>query len=177
MAKEKKIHGIMDLVTLKDDEVAVYPKISPEYLPGMGSGTTPEATRWAYRGYLSELYESPEYLEAIKRLENQKTKNAKTGGAPVKTEVLKLDNQRAFLLWTMFKDFPKNYRLELTSKKAIELAMDDPKLKGKSKKVWKSRSTESLEQSVSRGKSFWGINSDWTSRRLEEFYPELVSKK
>jgi hypothetical protein len=171
MAKEKNLYGLPDYLSLKHDEVAVYPEISKDYVPGIGFAPTDQAKRWAYMGYM--VQETERFKRALAELK-RKPQKSDTGGAPLKHEELKMENQRVFALWLLAQKYLKDFRLELTNRKAIQMARER----------WKIGTTKfafgvvdaTIEQSVSRGKAFWRVDKAWNSKRLEDYHSRLHGK-
>ena len=171
MIKEKVVYGLPDYLSLKDDEVAVYPEISEDYVPGMGFAPTAQARLWAYRGYMvQETERLKRTLAELKR----KPQKSDTGGAPLKREELKMENKRVFALWLLAQKYPKDFRLELTNRKAIQMARERWKI-GTTKFAF-GVADATIEQSVSRGKAFWGVDKAWNSKNLEEYHSRLHGK-
>ena len=172
MAKETTEYTLPNYLNLEGNDGVVTPEISQTYVPGMGLGATKQATRWAYLGY---KIETEARLKEALALVKRKTRKSETGGAPYKKEEFKMDNQRALLLWLLAREYPENFRRELTNRKSIQMA----------KMRWTVGRTmfalgvadTTNEQSVSRGKAFWGIDKSWNSKKLEEFYSWLLGKK
>ena len=168
---KKQIRGLFDYLDLKDGEEWEWAPPSEDYVSGMGLGATKQATRWAYLGY---KIETEARLKEALALVKRKTRKSETGGAPYKKEEFKMDNQRALLLWLLAREYPENFRRELTNRKAIQMA----------KMRWTVGRTmfalgvadTTIEQSVSRGKAFWGIDKSWNSKKLEEFYSWLLGE-
>ena len=166
MTKSKQIRGILDYISLKPGEEFEWEPISESYVRGMGLGASKDAIRWAYKGYLVERYQHQE--KVIAQIKAQKKQNTKIG-PPEKTPEFRVDNLRAYYLWFLVRDWAESFRCELTSRRAIELAKMQP-VTGKTKAIWGHQESPSIEQSVSRGKSFWRIDNSWTSERCEKFH-------
>ena len=166
MTKSKPVRGLLDYISLKPDEKPEWEPISESYVRGMGLGASKDAIRWAYKGYLVERYQHQE--KVIAQIKAQKKQNTKIG-PPEKTPEFRVDNLRAYYLWFLVRDWAESFRCELTSRRAIELAKMQP-VTSKTKAIWGHQESPSIEQSVSRGKSFWRIDNSWTSERCEKFH-------
>jgi len=166
MKEPKQIRGILDYISLKPGEEFEWEPISESYVRGMGLGASKDAIRWAYKGYLVERYQHQEKI--IAQIKAQMKQNTKIG-PPEKTPEFRVDNLRAYYLWFLVRDWAESFRCELTSRRAIELAKMQP-VTGKTKAIWGHQESPSIEQSVSRGKSFWRIDNSWTSERCEKFH-------
>ena len=166
MKEPKQIRGILDYISLKPGEEFEWEPISESYVRGMGLGASKDAIRWAYKGYLVERYQHQE--KVIAQIKAQKKQNTKIG-PPEKTPEFRVDNLRAYYLWFIVRDWAESFRCELTSRRAIELAKMQ-NVTGKTKAIWGHQESPSIEQSVSRGKSFWRIDNSWTSERCEKFH-------
>jgi len=170
MTKSKPVRGLLDYISLKPDEKPEWEPISESYVPGMGLGASKDAIRWAYKGYLVERYQQQE--KVIAQIKAQMKQNTKIG-PPEKTPELRVDNLRAYYLWFLVRDWAESFRCELTSRRAIELAKMQP-VTGKTKAIWGHQESPSIEQSVSRGKSFWRIDNSWNSERCEQFHAKYL---
>ena len=165
MTEPKQIKGILDYVSLKPGEEWENAPITEDYIPGMGTGASKEAIRWAYKGFLSEMKER--LLEVTVKTEPRIKK--RRIGPPEKKAELRIDNLRAYYLWYIVRDLSESYRCELTNRAAIKLVNGYP-LKGKTKAAWHNQAVESIEQSVSRGRKFWHMDNRWNSKKCEQFH-------
>jgi hypothetical protein len=170
MTKPKQIRGLLDYIGLKPGEEFEWEPASESYVPGMGLGASEDAIRWAYRGIVEER--SERLLETISSL----ARPAKKKGAPQKTPEFRSDNLRTFYLWYIIRDLPLSFRCEITNRRAIELAAGNPVI-DKTKLLFPDNyEVATIEQSVSRGKSFWRIDDCWNSKRCEQFYIKYLPK-
>ena len=104
---KKIIRGLLDLVDLEEGEDWEFEKPSESYMPGMGFGATPDAIRWAYKGYLHELNQT---IETV--LRPTKTKR----GRPSISDNLKKPQMRAFVMWAELRAYPKSFRAHHTNR-------------------------------------------------------------
>ena len=191
MTDKKQVKGLLDYISLKPGEAA---EVTPnsedpyleDYVPGMGLGASEEAKHFARIGklYLEKL----EQDVVIDQILSQKTAFnetnitgiEKTTGRPRKQKILELHQIRAFHLWHIAQEYPENTRQDLTNRYMIarvqKLGKTSRPLAGKSERLWTVGNDASLEQSVSRGKTWWGIDHKWHSDKCYEFfygnYPE-----
>jgi len=170
MKEPKSARGVLGYIRAKHGEEFEWEPISETYVPGMGLGASKDATRWVYKGYLVERYQHQEKI--IAEIKAQKKQNTKIG-PPEKTPEFRVDNLRAYYLWFLVRDWAESFRCELTSRRAIELAKMQP-VTGKTKAIWGHQESPSIEQSVSRGKSFWRIDNSWNSERCEKFHAKYL---
>ena len=166
MKKLKQVRGIFDYLLLKPGEEYEMAPVSEGYVPGMGLGASEDAIRWAYKGH---QLERREHLVELDAQIIAKPKQSAKIGWPQKTPELRIDNQRAYVLWLIVRNYSESYRLELTNRRAIKLAREH-NFEGKTKACWLYREDASIEQSVSRGKAFWEIDSCWNSQKCEQFH-------
>ena len=192
MTDRKQIKGLLDYISLKPGEEAEYAQnsedpYSEDYVSGMGLGATEEAKIFARIGKL--------YLEKLKQdvvidqILNQKTafnetnitEIEKTTGRPRKQKILELHQIRAFHLWHIAQEYPEDTRQDLTNRYMIEVVKKRGKtshpLVGKSERLWTVGNNDSLEQSVSRGKTWWGIDHEWQSDKCYKFLYGVYPKK
>ncbi len=94
----------------------------------------------------------------------------KSGGRPKKNNELKADNQRAFLLWLIAQDFPEGLRSEKSVSDLISHMNKNRHFEGQTKKVWEGLTSASEGQSVSRGRTYWEIDENWNSAKLDAFW-------
>ena len=191
MTDKKQVKGLLDYISLKPGGDAEYAPnsedpYSEDYVPEMGLGATEEAKHFARIGklYLEKL----EQDVVIDQILSQKTafneanvtEIEKTSGRPRKQKILELHQVRAFHLWHIAQEYSEDTRQDLTNRYMLELVQKLGKtsrsLVGKSERLWTVGNNESLEQSVSRGKTWWGIDHKWHSDKCYEFlngsYPE-----
>jgi hypothetical protein len=77
MTKSKPVRGLLDYISLKPGEQPEWEPISESYVPGIGTGASKDAIRWAYKGYLVERYQHQEKI--IAQIKAQKKQNTKIG--------------------------------------------------------------------------------------------------
>lgn len=94
----------------------------------------------------------------------------KSAGRPKKRSELKAENLRAFHLWLIAQDFAKSQKSDATVSELINFVKRNVDCNGKTKSLWTVGSAESQEQSVSRGKTFWGIDENWNSPKCDAFW-------
>lgn len=71
-----------------------------------------------------------------------------------------VNEKRAYHLWSIVKELPREQRLSITNRELIEIAKKTPS--GDLFKIMTSQST--LEQSISRGKKTLKIDKNWNSK-------------
>ena len=171
MTDEKQIKGLLDYISLKPGEEAKYAQnsedpYSEDYVSGMGLGATEEAKLYAKIGKL--YHETENIKETTEQIDV--TDKTKTLGRPKKQKVLELHQVRAFHLWRIAQEFPEGIRQDLTNRYMVEVVKKRGKtshpLAGKSERLWTVGNNDSLEQSVSRGKTWWGIDHEWQERQV-----------
>ena len=182
MTDKKQIRGLLDYISLKPGEEAEYVLNSEDpysegYVSGMGLGATVEAKIFAKIGKL--YHETENIKEAIEQIDV--TDKTKTLGRPKKQKVLELHQVRAFHLWRIAQEFPEGIRQDLTNRYMVEVVKKRGKtshpLAGKSERLWTVGNNDSLEQSVSRGKTWWGIDHEWQSDKCYEFFYGVYPEK
>jgi len=190
MTDRKQIKGLLDYISLKPGEEAEYAQnsedpYSEDYVSGMGLGATEEAKLYAKIG---RLYHE---IENMKDANSQidVTDKTKTLGRPKKQKALGIHQVRALILWHIAQEFPEVIRQDLTNRYLIarvqKLGKTSRPLVGKSGKVGDSEKiwpdidgiNNSLEQSVSRGKTWWGIDHEWQSDKCYKFFYGAYPKK
>ena len=188
MTDKKQVKGLLDYISLKPGEEAEYVLNSEDpysegYVSGMGLGATEEAKLYAKIG---KLYHE---TETIKEANNQTsaTDTKKISGRPRKQKTLGIHQVRALHLWQIAQEFSEDKRQDLTNRYMIAYVQNRGKtshpLVGKSEKMWPDSDgidgiNESLEQSVSRGKTWWEIDHRWHSDKCYEFfYGNYTEKK
>ena len=190
MTDRKQIKGLLDYISLKPGEEAEYAQnsedpYSEDYVSGMGLGATEEAKLYAKIG---RLYHE---IENMKDANSQidVTDKTKTLGRPKKQKALGIHQVRALILWHIAQEFPEGIRQDLTNRYLIacvqKLGKTSRPLVGKSGKVGDSEKiwpdidgiNNSLEQSVSRGKTWWGIDHEWQSDKCYKFFYGAYPKK
>ncbi|MDC0636087.1 hypothetical protein OAP02_00430 [Amylibacter sp.] len=182
MTDKKQVKGLLDYISLKPDEKAEYAlnsedPYSEDYVSGMGLGATVEAKIFAKIGKL--YHETENIKEATEQIDV--TDKTKTLGRPKKQKVLELHQVRAFHLWRIAQEFPEGIRQDLTNRHMVEVVKKRGKtshpLAGKSERLWTIGNNDSLEQSVSRGKTWWGIDHEWQSDKCYEFFYGVYPEK
>jgi len=185
MTDKKQVKGLLDYISLKPGEEAEYAPNSEGYVTGMGLGATEEAKFFAKTG---KLYHE---IENMKDANSQidVTDKTKTLGRPKKQKALGIHQVRALILWHIAQEFPEGIRQDLTNRYLIarvqKLGKTSRPLVGKSGKVGNSEKiwpdidgiNNSLEQSVSRGKTWWGIDHEWQSDKCYKFFYGAYPKK
>ena len=131
------------------------------YVPGMGIGASKDALRWATAGMLDEL------------LRNQK--NKKPFGRPERDFMDKVDNRRAFMLWTLVNINPISPNLKFASSRELLDIMFLLRKFGPCIKDYFPNTTDNLEQSISRGRTALGIGQMWQSTVCEKVYEDLFA--
>ena len=196
MTDKKQIKGLLDYISLKPDEEAEVTPNSEDYVPGMGLGATEEAKHFARIGklYLEKLEQDVVIDQILSQKtafnETNITEIEKTLGRPKRQKALGIHQVRALILWHIAQGFPEGIRQDLTNRYMIayvqKLGKTSRPLVGKSGKVGESEKmwpdkdgiNESLEQSVSRGKTWWEIDHRWHSDKCYEFfYGNYTEKK
>jgi hypothetical protein len=201
MTDKKQIKGLLDYISLKPGEEAEYAPnsedpYSEDYVFGMGVGASQDAKHFAKIGKL--YHETETIKEAIEQILSQNDNNNQTSvtdtkkisGRPKRQKALGIHQVRALILWHIAQGFPEGIRQDLTNRYMIayvqKLGKTSRPLVGKSGKVgesekmWPDRDgiNESLEQSVSRGKTWWEIDHRWHSDKCYEFfYGNYTEKK
>ena len=185
MTDKKQIKGLLDYISLKPGEEAEYAPNSEGYVTGMGLGATEEAKFFAKTG---KLYHE---IENMKDANSQidVTDKTKTLGRPKKQKALGIHQVRALILWHIAQEYSEDKRQDLTNRYLIARVQKRGKtsrpLVGKSGKVGDSEKiwpdidgiNNSLEQSVSRGKTWWGIDHEWQSDKCYKFFYGVYPKK
>ena len=185
MTDKKQVKGLLDYISLKPGEDAEYAPNTEGYVTGMGLGATEEAKFFAKTG---KLYHE---IENMKDANSQidVTDKTKTLGRPKKQKALGIHQVRALILWHIAQEYSEDKRQDLTNRYMIayvqKLGKTSRPLVGKSGKVgesekmWPDRDgiNESLEQSVSRGKTWWEIDHRWHSDKCYEFFNGNYTEK
>jgi hypothetical protein len=152
----KKGRGLLDFAS-RDDGEWEYEEISPDYVPGLGFGATEQVRRWAYIGYQIEIGSQLKALTAHFR---------KPVGGQAKEVALQINQMRAAHMWLELRDMPKSFRTESTNRKLISWMSSREHRDAEARKRWLPNSN--LERSLSMGRTFWGIQDDWSCPTLEE---------
>lgn len=147
---KKKVRGLLDLVSVSEGEVWEWehPPYSEQHMPGMGFGADKQTTRWAYIGYLTELHQQ---IVSIK----------KKAGRKQLGKYQSIDCRRALALWEYVQlSYPKKDRNKLTTRQLIDDLQNIEESSGQASGLF-SKMVNSLEQSVSRGRSQLKIDEHW----------------
>ena len=178
MTDKKQIKGLLDYISLKPGEEAEFAPNSEDYVFGMGLGATEEAKLYAKIG---KLYHE---IENMKNANNQTsiTDTKKISGRPRKQKALGMHQVRALYLWQIAQEFSEDKRQDLSNRYMItlvkKLGETSRPLVRKSEEMWPNAYDESLQQSVSRGKTWWEIDHKWHSDKCYEFlYGSYTEKK
>ena len=177
MTDKKQVKGLLDYISLKPDEDPEYAPNTEGNVTGMGLGATEEAKIFAKIG---KLYHE---IENMKDANNpiDVTDKTKTLGRPKKQKALGIHQVRALILWHIAQEFPEGIRQDLTNRSMIAYVQKRGKtsqlLEGKSERLWTVGNNESLEQSVSKGKTWWKIDHNWHSDKCYEFLNGVYPKK
>ena len=178
MTDKKQIKGLLDYISLKPGEEAEFAPNSEDYVFWMGLGATEEAKLYAKIG---KLYHE---IENMKNANNQTsiTDTKKISGRPRKQKALGMHQVRALYLWQIAQEFSEDKRQDLSNRYMItlvkKLGETSRPLVRKSEEMWPSAYDESLQQSVSRGKTWWEIDHKWHSDKCYEFlYGSYTEKK
>ena len=131
------------------------------YVPGMGIGASKDALRWATAGMLDEL------------LRNQK--NKKPFGRPERDFMDKVDNRRAFMLWTLVNINPISPNLKFASSRELLDIMFLLRKVVPCIKDYFPNTTDSLEPSISRGRTALRIGKMWQTKVCEKVYQDLFA--
>jgi hypothetical protein len=188
MSDKKQVKGLLDYISLKPDEEAEVTPNSEDYVPGMGLGATEEAKHFARIGklYLEKLEQDVVIDQILSQKtafnETNITEIEKTTGRPRKQKALGIHQVRALILWHIAQEYSEDSRQDLTNRHMVEVVKKRGKtshpLVGKSERLWTVGNNESLEQSVSRGKTWWEIDHKWHSDKCYEFlYGSYTEKK
>jgi len=187
MTDKKQVKGLLDYISLKPDEEAEITPNSEDYVPGMGLGATEEAKHFARIGklYLEKLEQDVVIDQILSQKtafnETNITEIEKTTGRPSKQKALGIHQVRALILWHIAQEFPEGIRQDLTNRSMIAYVQKRGKtsqpLEGKSERLWTVGNNESLEQSVSKGKTWWKIDHNWHSDKCYEFLNGVYPKK
>lgn len=165
---KQKVRGLLDAVGLSDDEYRLQ-TVSPDFVPGLGLGTTPEARRWAYLGYQAEIDRA---FRLIEKTEGRKA------GRPKTEKPFRLPSRRAVHMWLELRNMPYDYRKK-SNRDLIKWIKSRTDLSTHLAVLWpKNMSKEtSLERSLSEGRAYWGIKDDWTSEILEAGLEEALKNE
>ena len=158
---KKTVRGLLHTIGLEPKDWEFEP-ISEHYVPGIGLGATDDAKRWAYDGYT---------LEANSRLEKAIGISKRKNGRPKKSEEQKYDSLRAFHMWLELRGMPETFRARHTNRELIAWIQNRDDLSPSVMKLWKV--SDSLERSLSIGRTFWVLTDDWQSQRCEAYWKRL----
>lgn len=161
---KKIIRGLLDLVDLEEGEDWEFEKPSESYMPGMGLGATPDAIRWAYKGYQLERNQIIENVLSL----------TKTGrGRPKISDKVKKPQMRAFVMWAELRAYPEAFRKHASNRELIHWMRSRKDLLPEAAKLWSGHSN--LERSLSEGRSYWEIDDKWESEKCEEYWRHLLN--
>lgn len=154
---KRKVRGLLDVTAAEAaGEEWVVESPSSEFFPGMGFGAMPEATEYAYRGW----------IEKKKRAPRRKR------GRPKLQPGLNIDCIRAFAAWEMCQNLRRTMRrpnANIPVKELISaIQFVENRLDFRPEKRLFPGTTANLDQSVSRGKRNLGIDRQWNSETCEE---------
>jgi len=174
MTDKKQIKGLLDYISLKPGEEADFATNSKDYVFGMGVGATKDANYYTIIDYLYDQILKQEGATE----HTSATPSTNTIGRPRKQKILEVHQVRAFHLWMKAQEYPEGIRQDLSNRRMIEIIKKSQSLVGKSKRLWTLGTDESLEQSVSRGKTWWKIDHEWQSDKCYKyFYGNYPEKK
>lgn len=165
---KKVVRGLLDIVGLEDDEWELK-KPSENFMYGMGLGASPEATRWAYKGYILELLlaSEPSQRENVNLL--LQTRKKMRGGQLKKSRQTN-DAKRAFVLYATVerirevKNLSRESKIEFPLNELIELTEQlFPTYELFKKPTYKNK----MLASVKRGREIWGIDKYWRGPSLQ----------
>mgnify|MGYP006883068555 CR=1 FL=1 len=167
---KKRVRGLFDIVSLADGEEWELEPNSEDFVFGIGMGATKDATRWAYKGFLLEAG------QAIKNVASKKS------GRPQLAPYQHIDCRRAYAIWEHVNTYiDEQDRSKLSNRGLIRRLQ---KLEAKHAQLVSKRqsrlfpiTTESLETSVSRGKSTLKIDQTWSSEvceKLRRYYSQTT---
>lgn len=164
----KKIKGLLDFISLAPGENLELEEPSENYIGGIGFGTTEEATRWAFKGYQLELRERIDHATAA----TLGIPSARAG-RPSKSDELRANQMRAFHLWLVVQGYPEQMRREVSNRSLIITIRKDKTFSGATRELWVKGAYKSIEESVSKGKSWWGIDRNWNSSKCAEHWVRI----
>ena len=158
----KKVKGLLDLVSVSEGEEWEWehPPYSEDHMPGMGFGADKKTTRWAYIGYLTELRQQ---IASIK----------KKAGRRQLEKYKSIDCLRALALWQYVQlSYEEKERDNLSNRQLINDLQNIEMSSGQASGLF-SKMVNSLEQSVSRGRSELKIDKYWNSKVCEKLTRNL----
>ena len=173
MTDKKQVRGLLDYISLQPGEEAEYAPNSVDTIFGMGVGAAKDANYYIVMGYLYD-----QILKQKGAIEyTSPTPSSNATGRPRKQKILEIHQVRALHLWRKAQDYSEGIRQDLSNRHMIEQIKKSQPLVGKSKRLWTVGSDESLEQSVSRGKTWWGIDHEWQSDKCYKFFYGVYPEK
>jgi hypothetical protein len=173
MTDKKQVRGLLDYISLQPGEEAEYAPNSVDTIFGMGVGAAKDANYYIVMGYLYD-----QILKQKGAIEYPSpTPSSNATGRPRKPKILEIHQVRALHLWRKAQDYSEGIRQDLSNRHMIEQIKKSQPLVGKSKRLWTVGSDESLEQSVSRGKTWWGIDHEWQSDKCYKFFYGVYPEK
>ena len=164
MTEKRIVRGLLDLAVadMPSDKAAIdVPCMGFDFGAGRAAGETDER--------LTDIGCDASYAAEMLKQKKQSV------GRPQKVMVLKSDNLRAFHLWLLAQEFPESLRSEQTVSRLIAFLLKNIVLNANTERLWKIGDTESLEQSVSRGRTYWEIDKNWNSPKCDVFWNDRRS--
>lgn len=157
MSEKRTVRGLLDYSeAVASGQEWEFEEPSPAYVPGLGLGTTDDARRWAWLGYMTEKRTRIDSLLKPKR------------GRPRKPPIGSKDAWRAFRLWMVAREFSESERAALTNRQLIQVVTAVEDYMNVPNGLRAFPKAGSHEQSVSRGKKALGIDSHWNSAVCEK---------
>ncbi|WP_425084027.1 hypothetical protein [Ruegeria profundi] len=154
---ERKMRGILDTGQSDHDNFEQqWEEPSENYVPGMGTGATRQAIRWAYIGY---CVEREHFIQCA--LTNPK-------GRPAKDPLASKDAYRAFLLWKMVNQTIGGTKLNCSIGTLVSMAIAVEERLNLPMQARAFPPSGSYASSISRGKKILEIDSDWNSEICEK---------
>lgn len=165
MSEKRKVRGLLEYIEAEaSGEEWECAEPSPDWVPGMGSGATAEATRWAYKGWLLERYAAfPPPPPSPKR----------GRGQPQKHRKLSNDGKRAFLLYLMARAIRDTVgsgpssKIEMPLFEMIDLTKKTFRTRGL---FAKPKAPNKMYGSVKRGREIFGIDEYWRGPPPESLF-------
>ncbi|MGY6634843.1 MAG: hypothetical protein ACXIU8_14040 [Alkalilacustris sp.] len=164
MSEKRKVRGLLDMLDAeRSGEAWEWAEPASDFVPGMGIGATAQATRWAWLGMQMEAAAAVE--RALKR----------PAGRPTKDRLLTKDAVRAFAVWRMCyalrHDVLGKPEAHITARELVRLIRQvEASLEVPRHCQLFARPDETVEPSITRGKSTLEIGDDWNSALCEELW-------
>jgi len=152
---KKQVRGLLEYMeAINSDEEWELAPMSETFVHGMGLGASATATRWAFKGHLSEL--SAEITAFKNRAGRKKL-----------AQYASVDCKRAYVIWWYLYqlEYPKNRSLK--NRHLIEHMQRCGKYDKKVAELF-PQEHERLESSVSNGKKLLEIDQYWASKVCEK---------